>query len=91
MRKFREILRLMVEAGLSIRQISAGPKTSAGAIQKLLSRANVLEITWPLSENLDDGRLAAMFYPDSSSHYQVHNWTTVYQDLKRKVVTKQLQ
>ena len=94
MRKIREVLRLRLEAGLSIRQISASTKTSVGSIQKLLSRANALEIAWPLPEELDDGRLAAMFYPGSdptsSSRYQVPDWTTVYQELKRKVVTKQL-
>jgi len=66
-----------------------------GAIQKLLSRADALEITWPLPEDLDDGRLAAMFYPGSdptsSSRYQVPDWTRVYQELKREDVTKPLQ
>ena len=94
MRKIREVLRLRLEAGLSIRQISAGTKTSVGSIQKLLSRANALEITWPLPEDLDDGRLAAMFYPGSDpttlSHHQVSDWTTIYQELKRKNVTKLL-
>jgi len=65
MRKIREVLRLRLEAGLSIRQISASTKTSVGAIQKLLSRADALEILWPLPDDLDDGRLAAMFYPGS--------------------------
>ncbi|AKV95773.1 IS21 family transposase [Marinobacter flavimaris] len=94
MRKIREVLRLRLEAGLSIRQISASTKTSVGAIQKLLTRAQALEITWPLPEDLDDGRLAAMLYPGadptSSSRYQVPDWLTVHQSLKHKGVTKQL-
>lgn len=94
MRKIREVLRLRLEARLSIRQISASTKISVGAIQKLLSRVDALEITWPLPEDLDDGRLAAMFYPGSdsvsSSRYEVPDWTTVYQELKRKDVTKLL-
>jgi transposase len=94
MRKIRELLRLRLEAGLSIRQISASTKTSIGAIQKLLARADTLEITWPLPEDLDDGSLAAMFYPGSdptsSSRYQLPDWATVHQELKRKYVTKQL-
>ena len=36
MRKIREILRLRLEAGLSVRQIHASAKVSVGAIQKLL-------------------------------------------------------
>ncbi len=94
MRKIRELLRLRLDAGLSIRQISASTKTSVGAIQKLLARADTLEITWPLPKDLDDGRLAAMFYPGSdptsSVRYQQPDWATVHQELKRKGVTKQL-
>ena len=59
MRKIREVLRLRLEAGLSIRQISASTKTSVGAIQKLLARADALSLNCPLPEDLDDGRLAA--------------------------------
>jgi hypothetical protein len=94
MRKIREVLRLRLEAELSIRQISASTKTSVGAIQKVLARADALEIVCPLPEDLDDGRLAAMFYPGSDpttlSHHQVSDWTTIYQELKRKNVTKLL-
>ena len=39
MRKIREILRLRLAAGLSIRPISQSTKASVGAIQKLLARA----------------------------------------------------
>jgi len=65
MRKIREVLRLRFEAGRSIRQISASAstKTSVGAIQKLLSRTQALNLAWPLPRDLDDGRLAALFTP----------------------------
>jgi len=47
-----------------------------------------------LPEDLDDGRLAALFYPGAdpttSTHYQVPDWATVHQELKRKGMTKQL-
>jgi len=94
MRKIREVLRLRLEAGLSIRQISASTKTSVGAIQKLLARADALSLNWPLPEDLDNGRLAALFYPGAdpttSNRYQVPDWATVHQELKRKGMTKQL-
>ena len=48
MRKIREILRLRQAAGLSIRQISASTKVSVGAIQKLLTKADALGLSWPL-------------------------------------------
>jgi len=94
MRKIRDVLRLRLEAGLSIRQISASTKTSVGAIQKLLSRSDALNLTWPLPEELDDTRLASLFYPGAdttpSSRYQVPDWPAVHQELKRKGMTKQL-
>jgi len=94
MRKIREVLRLRLDAGLSIRQISASTKASVGAIQKLLSQADALNLNWPLPEDLDDGCLAALFYPGTdptpSTRYQVPDWATVHQELKRKGMTKQL-
>jgi len=42
MRKIRDILRLRMEAQLSIRQINASTKISVGAIQKLLKQAKTL-------------------------------------------------
>lgn len=94
MRKIKEVLRLRLEAGLSIRQISASTKTSVGAIQKLLSRFDALSLSWPLSEEFDETRLAALFYPgadtSASTRYQVPDWAQVHQELKRKGITKQL-
>lgn len=46
MRKIREILRLRLAAGLSIRQISQSTKARVGAIQKLLAWAVQLELGW---------------------------------------------
>ena len=93
-RKIREILRLHLESGLSIRQISASTKTSTGAIQKLLKQARELNLTWPLSTDLDDAQLANKFYPKavttSSTRFVVPDWTEVHQELKRKAMTKLL-
>ncbi len=94
MRKIRDILRLRLSGGLSIREISRGTKVSVGAIQKLLSRANELGLTWPLPDDLDDNGLAQLFYPGTdttvSYRYQVPDWTEVHQELKRKGMTKLL-
>jgi transposase len=94
MRKIRDILRLRFEAGLSIRQIKASTKVSVGAIQGLLVKANEVGISWPLTDDLDDHRLARLFYPGAdtrvSKRHQVPDWSGVHQELKRKGVTKQL-
>jgi transposase len=94
MRKIREVLRLRYEAGLSIRQISASTKISVGAIQKLLSKADRLGLSWPLPPDTDDTRLAGLIYPGAdttaSSRYQLPDWARMHQELKRKGMTKQL-
>ena len=94
MRKIRDILRLRLSGGLSIREISRSTKVSVGTIQKLLSRANELGLTWPLPDHLDDNGLAQLFYPGTdtavSSRYQIPDWSDVHQELKRKGMTKLL-
>ena len=78
MRKLREILRLRLQIGLSIRAISRSTKLSVGGVQKLLSRAEALSLTWPLPAALDDARLAALFYPgadaDAGARREVPDW-----------------
>lgn len=94
MRKIRDILRLRLAAGLSIRQIKDSTKVSVGAIQKLLTKADELGLSWPLPDDLDDNRLAQLFYPGAdttvSSRYQLPDWSAIHQALKRKGMTKQL-
>ena len=94
MRKIRDILRLRLDAGLSIRQIKASTKASIGAIQKLLTRADELGLAWPLPPEMDDGELARLFYPGAdtrvSARYQAPDWPAIHQELKRKGVTRQL-
>ncbi len=94
MRKIRDILRLRLAGGLSIRQINASTKVSIGAVQKLLTRAIELGLGWPLPDELNDVQLARLFYPDadtrSSSRFQVADWPTIHQELKFKGMTKQL-
>ena len=94
MRKLRDILRMRLSGGCSIREINRSTKVSVGSIQKLLTKAQALELTWPLPEDLDDGQLARLFYPaadtSTSSHLQIPDWPTVHQELKRPHMTKQL-
>ena len=94
MRKIRDILRLRHEGGLSIRQIKVSTKVSVGAIQKLLAKAETLQLGWPLDPALDDNQLAGLFYPRAdtrvSRRFEVPDWSLVHQELKRKGMTKQL-
>jgi transposase len=65
-----------------------------GAIQKLLSQTQALELDWPVPPDLDDTQLARLFYPDAyscvSSRYQIPDRSAVNQELKHKGMTKQL-
>ena len=94
MRKIRDILRLLLSAGLSIRQILDGTKVSIGAIQKLLTKADALGLNWPLPEDMNDSRLARLFYPEAdtraAARHQIPDWQVIHQELTRKGVTKQL-
>lgn len=94
MRNIREVLRLRLGAGLKYRQISQSTKVSMGSLKTLLSRAEQLGLSWPLPDDLDDVRLARLFYPSSdtrvSSRYVKPDWAEVHQELKRKGITKQL-
>ena len=94
MRKIRDVLRLRLAGGLSIRQINASTKVSIGAIQKLLSKAATLELGWPLPDDLNDVQLTRLLYPDAdtgtSSRFQIPDWPTIHQELKRKGMTKLL-
>lgn len=94
MRKIRDMLRLRHAGGLSIRQIKDSTKASVGAIQKLLTKADELGLSWPLPDELDDNKLAQLFYPGAdttvSSRHQIPDWSAIHQELKRKGITKQL-
>jgi len=94
MRNLREILRLRLQAGLSLRQIKDSQRVSLGAVQGIVSQATDQGLDWPSIEQLNDTQLARLFYPESdtraSSQFQVPDWVMVHQELKRKGVTKHL-
>ena len=94
MRKLREILRLRLSGGLSMRQINGSLRISLGAVQKVISKADELGLDWKTIEELDEQQLASRFYPESdtraSNEFQVPSWVEMYQELKLKGVTKHL-
>ena len=94
MRQLRDILRLRLCAGLSIRQIHHSTRVSVGGVQKVLNRAKALELDWATIETLSDTQLASRFYPTAdtrvSSDFEMPNWVEVHRELQRKGMTKQL-
>lgn len=94
MRKLRDILRLRLETGLSMRQIKASLRISLGAVQKIISKADELGLDWTTIEQLDDEQLAQQFYPDSdvrvSNQLVIPDWSEIHKELKHKGVTRHL-
>ncbi len=94
MRQLRTILRLRLQAKLNLRQIKTSLRLSLGAVQKICSKAETLDLDWPAIEELDDQQLASRFYPQAdtrvSSAFQLPDWSEVYRELKRKGMTKLL-
>lgn len=93
MRKIKEVLRLRLSSGLSIRQIRSSTKVSIGAIQKLLARAEELGLTWPLPADMSEVALAQLFYPAAKAgggRFELPDWALLHQELKRPGMTKLL-
>ena len=94
MRQLREILRLRLCAGLTIRQIHGSLKISVGGVQKVLHRANELDLDWSAIDGLSDTQLASQFYPSAdtrvSNEFQMPDFNEMHRELRRKGMTKQL-
>lgn len=94
MRQLREILRLKLQADLSIRQIQRSLRVSVGGISNVLNKAQALSLDWSAIEKMDDAGLARQFYPGAdtriSPEFAMPDWCEVHQELKRKGVTKHL-
>jgi len=94
MRNLRELLRLRYDGKLSIRQIRSSTKVSVGKIQSVLKRFDELQLGWPLPADMDDQRLAGLFYPKSDNRCQSKkvqpNWSQIHEELKGKTITRQL-
>ena len=94
MRQLRELLRLRLQADLSMRQIKHSLRISLGAVQKVISKTEAQGLSWAAIEQLDDQQLARLFYPEAdtrvSATLQLPDWVEVHQELRRKGVTKHL-
>lgn len=94
MKKLREILRLKLNAKLSLRAIQRAVKVSLGAIQGIIKQAITLELTWEKVQSLDETSLTKLFYPSKAALpatlYELPDWSIVHRELSRKGMTKQL-
>ena len=66
MKKLIEALRLKHEANLSNERIAAACGMSKGAVHKYLALAKARNISWPLADDMDEGKLEALLFPAKS-------------------------
>ena len=63
MTNYREILRLH-SCGISQRGIASSCQYSRNTVNKVLARAKEISIRWPLKDELTDGDLEKLLFPD---------------------------
>lgn len=88
MRKVKEILRLRHACGLSERQIAESCNLSKGSVSNYLRRAEAVNLSWPLPEELDDTALEAkLFAARARAARPEPDWEEVHKERQRKGVT----
>ena len=93
MRKIREILRLKYEMELSNRQIGIAVNTSATSIGRVLKRAKIAGLTWPVDSSLDDYFLDQVLFGNDRTRRPKEmepDYSYMNKELKKKHVTLQL-
>jgi transposase len=90
MRKVREVLRLKHAVGLSYRAISEATGVGKTVVGEYIRRAEVIGITWPVPEDVDDAMLERRLFADPGVPIvpaQAFDWVVVQEELKRRGVT----
>jgi transposase len=94
MRKIREVLRLKWECGLSNRAIARSCSISHGTVGEYVRRAREAGLSWPLPDDLDEGRLFKLLFPKppdpGSRVIPCPDWSWVHAELHKKSVTLRL-
>lgn len=91
MRKVREVLRLKHTLAMSYREISEATGVGKTQVGEYLLRAEVIGITWPLPEAMDDAALDRLLFPiagdGAAPPRTAIDWPKVQEELKRRGVT----
>lgn len=92
MRSIKEILRLVHEGNLSIRQIAKSCNCSPTTITAIIERYKNANIPYLAIKTMDDAELEAKLYPQeiNSSKKSLPDMDYIHKELKRKGVTLQL-
>lgn len=90
--KIREVLRLK-SLGIGIRATASSCNCSRNTVRDILKRAEMQQLSWPLPDNMDDGRLTQLLYPSASSpaHRKIEpDYKHIYEELKHPHVNLRL-
>jgi transposase len=92
MRKIREMLRLRLGEGLSLRQVSASLQIPFTTVCDHLRRAEEAGLTWPIPEFSDEELEELLFAKPAlpGQRRVVPDWSKVHSELRRKGVTLML-
>ena len=93
MRKIRDVLRLILGEGLSVRQVGASLQIPRTTVCDYVRRARAVGLGWPLPEDLDDAALEARLFASAApvQHPRPEpDWQKVHIELRRPHVTLML-
>lgn len=94
LRKTTEILRLKYEVGLTNRQIARSCGVTHTTVSNYLNRVESAGLGWPLSDEMDEGRLQGLLFPGPGEHpassRPMPDMTYIHKELRRKHVTRRL-
>ena len=92
MRKIKEVLRLSWGCQQSQRKVALQCNISRPCVGEYLRRASDAGLSWPLPQELDDTQLDRLLFPPQpkldAEQRGVPEWATVYEELRKKNVTK---
>src|ERR1700759_4181969 len=92
MRKTREILRLRLGLGLSLRDTARSVNVSSSTVNDCVVRAREAGLGWPLVDDLDDAGLEAKLYPvDTKTRLRpLPDLKRMHAEMRKKGVTLEL-
>ena len=91
MRRIKEILRMRLGKGQSVREVARSVGVSVSTVSETVGRARRAEVTWPESEQMDEMELERKLYPSSrEASRPLPDFKDVHTERRRKGVTLQL-